>query len=187
MEESDEKTASTVNSNKFWAWVKDSRLFAGLITGLAGIAGAGIVYLGTILVGAKEERSRTFALLSDREVAAQALQAQVFDVFVQHVVPVLEEKGNDHKKVALLAGLHGNFSEVFDTRPVFEAIAEQVTNPTARHELTRLAKRVARHQAEFIKAHMDLTNQDTMYAEVTLSWPSDPRKTFPLAIHYARP
>jgi len=61
MEERDEKTVPTVNG--FWGKVKESRLFAGLVTGLAGIAGAGIVYLATILVGAKEERSRTFDLL----------------------------------------------------------------------------------------------------------------------------
>jgi len=152
MEERDEKTASTVNGNKFWDKVKDSRLFAGLVTGL-------LVYAGTIWVGAKEERSRTFDLLSNREVAANDLQAKVFDVFVQHVVPALEEEGNDYKKVALLAGLHSNFSEFFDTRPVFEAFAEKVTDPTARHELTRLAKRVARRQSEFIKAHVNPTTE----------------------------
>lgn len=173
MEERDEKTASTVNGNKFWNKVKDSRLFAGLVTGI-------LVYAGTIWVGAKEERSRTFDLLSNREVAAHALQAQVFEVFVQHIVPALEEEGHDHKKVALLAGL-SNFSEFFDTRPVFEAFAGKVTNPTARHELTRLAKRVARHQAEFIKAHVNPTNENDMSVKKTLH-PGDSLE-FNLAVH----
>ena len=183
MEERDEKTASTVNGNKSWDKLKDSRLFAGLVTGLAGIAGAGIMYFGTIWVGAKEERSRTFDLLSNREVAAHALQVQVFEVFVQHVVPALEEKGNDHKKVALLSGLHGNFSEFFDTRPVFEAFAETITDATARQELKRLAKRVARRQAEYIKVHVPKPKNAIMSTRETLSWPSDPEKTFPLAVH----
>ena len=173
MEERDEKTTSTVNGNKFWDKVKESRLFAGLVTGLAGIAGAGIVYLATILVGAKEERSRTFDLLSNREIAANELNAKVFEIYVQYVVPALEDSVNDHKKVALLAGLHSNFSEIFDTRPVFEAFAENIKNPTARHELTRLAKRVARRQAEFIKAHVDPTNEDTRSEKITLH-PGDP-------------
>ena len=133
MDERDEKTASSVKGNKFWDRVKDSRLFAGLVTGI-------LVYAGTIWVGAKEERSRTFDLLSNREIAANDLQAKVFEVYVQHAVPALEVEVDDHKKVALLAGLHSNFSEFFDTRPVFEVFADRVKNPTARHELTRLAK-----------------------------------------------
>ena len=183
MEERDEKTASTIKGNKWWDKVKDSRLFAGLITGLAGIAGAGIVYFGTILVGAKEERSRTFELLSNREAAAQTLQAKVFEVYVQHVVPALEDSVNDHKKVALLAGLHSNFSEFFDTRPVFEAFAEKIDDVIARHELSRLAKRVARRQAEYIKVHVPNPKNAIMSIEKTFSWPSVPEKTFRLAVH----
>jgi len=179
-----EETASTVKGNKFW----ESRLGAGLVGAFAvmvvGVISALISHYATIEVGEKEERSRTFDLLSNREVAAQTLQAKVFEIYVEHIVPALEDSGHDHKKVALLAGLHSNFSEFFDTRPVFEAFAEEINDVTARHELTRLAKRVARRQAEYIKAHMDPTNQGTMYAEVTLSWPSNPDTTFPLAIHY---
>ena len=179
-----EETASTVKGNKFW----ESRLGAGLVGAFAvmvvGVISALISHYATIEVGEKEARSRTFDLLSNREVAAQTLQAKVFEIYVEHIVPALEDSGHDHKKVALLAGLHSNFSEFFDTRPVFEAFAEEINDVTARHELTRLAKRVARRQAEYIKAHMDPTNQSTMYAEVTLSWPSDPDTTFPLAIHY---
>ena len=183
MEERDEKTASTIKGNKWWDKVKDSRLFAGLITGLAGIAGAGIVYFGTILVGAKEERSRTFELLSNREAAAQTLQAKVFEVYVQHVVPALEDSVNDHKKVALLAGLHSNFSEFFDTRPVFEAFAEKIDDVIARHELSRLAKRVARRQAKYIKVHVPNPKNAIMSIEKTFSWPSVPEQTFRLAVH----
>lgn len=185
MEERDEKTPSTVNGNKFWDRVKDSRPFAGLVTGIAGLAGAGIMFVATMLVGIKEERSRTLDLVSNREAAAQTLQAKVFEVYVQHVVPALEDSVNDHKKVALLAGLHSNFSEFFDTRPVFEAFAENVEDPTARHELTRLAKRVARCQAEYIKVHVPSNpKNDSMSTVKTLSWPgSDSVMTFPLARH----
>ena len=175
----DEKTASPGKGKKMWD--KESRLFAGLVTGLAGIVGAGILYFGTILVGAKEERSRSFDLLSNREVAAHALQVEIFDIFAQHVVPALEEGVDDHRRVALLAGLHSNFSEFFDTRPVFEAFAEKVLDHTARHELTRLAKRVARQQAEFIKAHVDTSKERPMYATETVS-PGEPLK-FDLAVH----
>ncbi len=149
-----EETASTVKGSKFW----ESRLVAGLVGAVAvvvvGVVSALISHYATIEVGEKEDRSRTFDLLSNREVAAQTLQAKVFEIYVEHVVPALEDSGHDHTKVALLGGLHSNFSEFFDTRPVFEAFAEKVEKPTARHELTRLAKRVARRQAEFIKAHV---------------------------------
>ena len=167
MEEKIEKTDSTVNDKTSWEKLKESRLFAGLITGLAAIAGAGIMYVATLWVGEKEARSRTYDLLSNREIAANNLQAKVFEIYVQHVVPALEEEGNDHKKVALLAGLHSNFSEFFDTRSVFAAFAEVIKDPIARHELTRLAKRVARRQAEFIKAHAD-TTENTKSVKWTL-------------------
>ena len=183
MEERDEKTASTVNVNKWWDKVKDSRLFAGLV-GAAALMVVGLIsYYGTIWVGEKEARSRTFDLLSKREGAAQILQAQIFDVYVQHVVPALGEEGNDYKKVALLAGLHSNFSEFFDTRPVFEAFAVKITDPGARHELSRLAKRVARRQAEYIKVHVPNPKNAIMSIEKTFSWPSVPEKTFRLAVH----
>jgi len=183
MEERDEEQAPTVSGNKFWDRVKDSRLFAGLLTGLftvlVGIVGAVIMYL----IGIKEERSRTFDLLSSREVAANALQVQVFDIFVQHVVPALEKDVDDHIKVALLAGLHSNFSEIFDTRPVFEAFAETITEPGARHELRRLAKRVARHQAEYIKVHVPNPKNAIMSTVETLSWPHYTEKIFCLKDH----
>ena len=183
MEERDEKTASTVNVNKWWDKVKDSRLFAGLV-GAAALMVVGLIsYYGTIWVGEKEARSRTFDLLSKREGAAQILQAQIFDVYVQHVVPALGEEGNDYKKVALLAGLHSNFSEFFDTRPVFEAFAVKITDPGARHELSRLAKRVARRQAEYIKVHVPNPKNDIMSRKAMLSWPSAPENKFRLAVH----
>jgi len=59
MEERIEKTDSTVNDKTSWKKLKESRLFVGLITGLAAIAGAGIMYVATVWVGEKEVRSRT--------------------------------------------------------------------------------------------------------------------------------
>ena len=47
MEERIEKTDSIVNDKTSWEKLKESRLFAGLITGLAAIAGAGIMYIAT--------------------------------------------------------------------------------------------------------------------------------------------
>ncbi|MCH8837336.1 MAG: hypothetical protein IIA60_05975, partial [Candidatus Marinimicrobia bacterium] len=166
---------------KFRDKVKDSRLFAGLVTGLAGLVGAGIMYLGMIWVGDKEDRSRTLDLLSNREFAAYDLQAQVFETYVQHIVPALDDSVDDSKKVALLAGLHSNFSEFFDTRPVFETFAVKVKDANARHELTRLAKRVARRQAEFIKAHQPI-HEENIFVELTLH-PGDTLISFNLAVH----
>ena len=167
-----------------WGRVKDSRLLAGLVGGVAAIVGAIIVMTVNTGIGEAEAHSRNLDLLSRREAAAQNLQAQVFDIYVQKVVPVLGEKGNDYKKVALLAGLHGNFSEFFDTRPVFEAFAKTVEDPGARHELIRLAKRVARRQAEFIKAHTPPVREQTMDRLVELSYDTSGKEIkFNLAVH----
>ncbi len=183
MEERDEKKASPITGNKFWDKVKDSRLFAGLVGALAIMVVGLISYIGTRWIGEKEERSRTFDLLSKREIAAQELQVKVFEVFVQHVVPALDDSVNDHKKVALLAGLHSNFSEYFDTRSVFEAFADKIDDPIARHELRRLAKRVARRQAEYISAHSP-KQENEMSIEVTLHWPKEDSITIRnLAVH----
>jgi len=187
MEERDEKTASTtVKVNKWWDKVKASGLFAaGLVGAVATILVGLISYYGTIWVGEKEARSRTLDLLLKREVAANDLQMKVFESYVQRVVPALEEHGNDSKKVAL-AAFYSNFGEFLDTRPMFEAFAQKVTDPSARHELTRLAKRVARRQAEFIKAHAEGANMDTTITLCTkkLSNCSDNDSVvFDLAIH----
>ena len=183
MANEDEKTTPVIKGVKLWNNLKDSRLFAAIVTGVLAIVGTVILYSATIGVGTTEARSRTFDLLSNRETAAQTLQAQVFGVFVEHVVPSLREGVNDHQKVALLAGLHGNFSEFFDTRSVFEAFAEEVSDLTARHELTRLAKRVARRQAEYTKVHVPESGNAIMSTQQTLIWPQTPETTFPLAVH----
>ncbi|MCZ6655010.1 MAG: hypothetical protein O7D91_18535, partial [Planctomycetota bacterium] len=98
-----------------------------------------------------QQLSDSFALYTSRETARNSLRADVFGVLAQHVVTEL--KSEDFKKVALLAAYHGSFSKHIDTRPVFEAFLKEVHDPDARHELRRLATRVARRQANYIAAH----------------------------------
>lgn len=182
MGEKNEKTAFTGKLSEYWDKVKDSRLFAAAVRLIGSLIAAIILYAGTVFVAQRNEKARTYELLSSREVAAHTLQAQVFETYAQYVVPELAKKGNDHTKVALLAGLHSNFSEFFDTRAVFETFAETIKDPIARHELRRLAERVARHQGEFIKAHGDPANKDTMFATLTLS-PGDSVRNVNLGDH----
>lgn len=112
------------------------------------------------------QRTREIELFSNRESAANQTRSAVFAAFGEYMLPQLE---GDDQKVALLAALHSNFSEVFDTRPVFEAFTRSIPieNHDARHELRRLAKRVARRQAEFIASHGGTK------AEMTLRWVAD--------------
>ena len=77
----------------------------------------------------------------------------------------------DDRKVALLAALHSNFSESFDTRSVFETFAGTIKGARARRELMRLAQRVARRQAEFIKAAYRDYDEGSRSARITLVWP----------------
>ena len=95
--------------------------------------------------------SDAITLQTNRETAQDSLRAEVFGVLAQSVVTEIEDK--DFRKVALLAAFHGNFSQFIDTRPVFEAFLTEVWGTDARHELRRLAKRVARRQADYIEAH----------------------------------
>lgn len=105
-----------------------------------------------------QEKIATAQLISDqygwyanRETAVDSLRAQVFGSLAQIVVTELEDE--EFKKVALLAAYHGNFSKFIDTRPVFAAFLREVDGTEARYELRRLAKRVARRQANYIEAH----------------------------------
>jgi len=109
----------------------------------------GFVINTTIAKG--HQHSELFAQQSNRETARDSLRASVFDVLAQNVVPQIQDK--DFQKVALLAAFHGNFSKFMDTRPVFAAFLREVHGAEARHELRRLAKRVARQQADYIVAH----------------------------------
>ncbi len=129
----------------------DSRFLGSLVT-----AGALLVVaiMGGMINKKISERQRlsdAFALQTNRETALDSLRADVFAVLAQHVVTEL--KSEDFKKVALLAAYHGSFSKHIDTRPVFEPFLKEVPDPDARHELRRLAKRVARRQADYIVAH----------------------------------
>ena len=92
-----------------------------------------------------------FALYANRETAVDSLRADVFGVLAQHIVTEIEEP--EFRKVALLSAFHGNFSKFIDTRPVFEAFLTEIECSLAREELRRLAKRVARRQADYIEAH----------------------------------
>ena len=62
-------------------------------------------------------------------------------------------------------------------------MAEKITDAGARHELSYLAKRVARRQAEYIKVHVPNPKNAIMSTQEKLNWPSDPERTFPLAAH----
>ncbi len=127
--------------------------------GATGRIAVAAVALVSVVVGVQGDRWRTnmarderlLEIRINRERAAQDLQVQVFAVFSEHIATALESK--EDRKVALLAALYSNFSEVFDTRAVFEAIAGTIDEPRARHELRRLAKRVARRQAQYIEVH----------------------------------
>lgn len=147
MGKGEEETTTTKNGKSFWT---NPRLLAALII----VSGSIIATVITLNLESK-------SILSNRELAAHELQAKVFEIYVENIVPELGKKGNDLRKVALLAGLHSNFSKFFDTRTAFEAFAADIEDHIARYELRRLAKRVARQQADFIKGHMDGINIDT--------------------------
>lgn len=150
--------------------ILDSRLFGGALPAAAMIVGGAIGYSTDLFVQNREMAARSLELLSSRETATQTLQADIFGAYLQHVVPTLDDGNNDYKKVAALAGLHSNFSEFFDTRPVFAAFSRQIESPVARYELTRLSKRVARHQAEYVKAHAGSTGASD---SGVLTWPAE--------------
>ena len=107
------------------------------------------------------QTTRELELFSNREAAANETRGAVFAAFGEYMLPQLE---GDDQKVALLAVLHSNFSEVFDTRPVFEAFTRSIPidNHGSRHELMRLAKRVARRQTEFIANHGGVRSEKTL-------------------------
>lgn len=100
----------------------------------------------------------------NRETAVDAMRSDIFGLLAQYVVSDLKK---DTKRVVLLAALHGNFGEFFDSRPVFEAFARDFTDSLARRELRRLSQRVARRQAEYMQAHGGVNT------ELIFDWPND--------------
>ena len=166
-------------------WGEKLKAYGRVIAAVLGaIALAGAALIGsctTLKVKGNEMDSRTFDVMSRREASVQALQGQIFSVFAKDVVGVLEV---EDQKVALLAALHSNFSDFFDTRPVFEAFAEDIKDMRARHELRRLAKRVARRQAGYIIAHQGAGDDShTTHMSVTVRYPDPGKETFRLADH----
>ncbi len=138
---------------------------------LAALAAAALTGGVTLSVHRNQIAARRVELVSARESAVQALQGRVFDTFATHVAPVVED--NDDRKVVLLSALHSNFNKFFDMRAVFETFASRTEDPTARHELMRLAKRVARRQAQHIKAHSGGSEKHgTMSETVERCWPA---------------
>lgn len=141
-----------------------SRLLSALVGAAVGLTGTLTVINSNTGISVENLLMKRENMLSNRVIADHELQAKVFDIYVQHVVPALDKDVEDHQKVALLAGLHSNFSSFFDTRPVFEAFAQKVEDPIARLELRRVAKRVARHQSRFI------TGKGGGGSEINLRW-----------------
>ncbi len=129
-----------------WARVVGSALTA---FALIVVAIVGAVINSTI--SSTQRTVELIALQANRETVVDSLRAEVFGVLAQNVITKLD--GKEFQKVALLAAFHGNFSKYIDTRPVFEAFLKEVHGEQARHELRRLAKRVARRQADYIAAH----------------------------------
>lgn len=131
-------TDSQQSSRQVWG----ERLVAAVVGGL--------LTSGALLwTSEREMETRAFQVRTERETAVRNLQGQLLEILGD--LPL--SKGGDFEKVVFLGALHGNFSEQFDTRIVFEAYAEEVRHPVARRELRRLAERVARRQSQYIKAH----------------------------------
>lgn len=139
------------------------RLLAALV---AGALTGGVAWR----VNTKEMHARSIELQSSREAAVQALQGRVFDTFAAHVASLIENE--DSRKVVLLSALHSNFNEFFDMRPVLETFSSVIKDPTARRELLRLSKRVARRQGQYIKAHSGGSEEHgNMSKTVKRHWP----------------
>lgn len=123
-------------------WVWSERIVAAIVGGV--LTSAALLWTSERAMDAREFQIRT-----ERETAVRNLQGQLLDILVGSK---LSER-QDFDKVAFLGALHGNFSEQFDTRIVFEAYAEDVHHPVARRELRRLAQSVSRRQSQYIQAH----------------------------------
>ena len=121
------------------------------------ITAVALIYVASVgnkvnkTIESSQRKAAEFALYVNRETAVNQLRGQVFSTLAQHVVTTIAD--TNYQKVALLAALHGNLSKFIDTRPVFAAFLREVEGDGARHELRRLAKRVARRQADYIVAH----------------------------------
>ena len=143
---------------------------------LGAVVGAAITAVGSYINTVKNIDAKIFEVRTGREAAVQALRGELFATFSQHVAPQLD---GDFRKVALLAALHSNFSQFFDSRAVFEAFSHEIGEAGARQELKRLAKRVARHQAEYLKAHKAESKTETLSTGDS----GEDRKNFNLGKH----
>ncbi|MCZ6651592.1 MAG: hypothetical protein O7D91_00985, partial [Planctomycetota bacterium] len=139
----------------------DSRFLGSLVTAGALLVAAIMGGMINKKISERQRLSDAFALQTNRETALDSLRADVFGVLAQNVVTELESE--EFRKVALLAAYHGNFSQFIDTRPVFEAFLKEILGREARHELRRLAKRVARRQADYIEARGGVRVRHTMH------------------------
>ena len=136
------------SKNRTFDW---ARIIGSAIAAIAVLVAAIMGFVINSTIARSQRINEVFTQQSNRETARDSLRANVFDVLAQHVVKQIDDK--DFQKVALLAAFHGDFSKFMDTRPVFAAFLREVHGDEARHELRRLAKRVARRQADYIVAH----------------------------------
>ena len=100
----------------------------------------------------EQDISRKLAIIeqqNNREIATESLRGDLFSALGEYVVP---ELSGDSRKVAVLSALHGNFSKLFNTRPIIELFAEEIKDRDAQEGLRRLVKDVARQQVNFLLA-----------------------------------
>ncbi len=128
-------------------------------------------------VKASEMNAQRVEFLANHKMAISEMRGQAFASVGQYMAPELDK---DNRKVALLAGLHSSYSEYFDTRPIFEAFARHIKGKDARHELRRLAKRVARRQARSMKMQ---GGESTLVTFTLHNGDGKANKSFPFAGH----
>ncbi len=131
----------------------------------------------------QEFLAREADLQSSRESAENQLRGSVFSSVGQYVAPLLSD--DDHK-LAILAGLHTNFSALYDTRPVFAAFSRDIKGVGSRQELKRLAKRAARFQVESLRSEGGIETQvkslGLTYSTVDME-PVDVERVFTMGGH----
>jgi hypothetical protein len=86
---------------------------------------------------------------SSQQMAVNQMRADALNAMEKCIAPHLD---GDALKIAALAAFHSSYGEFFDTRPVLEAFARTIEGDVARHELIRLAQRVARRQKNALLA-----------------------------------
>ncbi len=109
-----------------------------------------------------EQSTENVRIQMEREKAVDIMRRDAFAIFAQYLESGLPD---DNRKAAFLSALHGTYSEYFDTKPVFEFFTPEINSVKARQELRHSARRVARRQAEYIKANKGSDNET-----VKLTW-----------------